>query len=857
MSEEFIQKKIFENTPKIGKWDFFNIGNTTLQDLKKYDIIRNVDYKPYEKKKVDGLVVLNKTVIAVVEYKTPKQFKSQKQKNKAIEQELEVANILDSKVFVVTDGENTVWINPKTGNNIRNEDNSILTYKFDYNDPDLATLLQKIASSINEQNDNLIPIKLINPTDLAQSIWQDVWSVSGATPENCLYTFVELFIFKYLSDLDILKNMRSFSYLMNLYAQKETDDNVLEYYVNTIRPYIKSIFEPGKDGTTIINGTIFVSKDEKAVAGYSTVFHKVLTKFDIYGKLEHIDYDFKSKLFESFLKESISKKNWGQYFTPLCVVRAIVEMADNYIKPGVSICDPACGVGKFLLEPVLKKINNFYEIAPSGVINPKITLKGFDKGFDKDEQKTIILAKANMVIYFSNLMKDNPLVAQHLSQLLNDTFVLKTNSILGTLSDAINNEYDLILTNPPYVTSGSSNLKDEINKNASLQDHYKINGMGVEGLFMEWIVRALKPGGHAFIVVPDGILNRQNDVELRRFIRNQCYITGVISLPLKTFFTTQKKTYILCITKKVEESEIQTNPVFTYFVSEIGESRDVYRFEIEQNDLYDAVKLYKGFIGSMEYFIENNNNPRCKIQPITMFEPEKHWSVDRWWSHEERVQLGIEDELDSMSIQDFGNSVKEMAESLDEISQSMNEFETKNNDSKYHSISLNDKRFFELSIGKRVVKRDFHLMKGDYPIYSANVFDPIGYHVSSNISDFANNFVLWGIDGCFEFNYLKKGTKFRYTDHCGVIRIINDDILPEYLMIQLDLAKKKYGFDRGLRSSLKNMRIIEIPIPYTTEGKIDIENQKQVIHKYNLVKELKNKFQEFQKIIDKTNISMN
>ena len=805
MSEEFIQKKILENIPKIGKWDFFNIGNTTIQDLKKYGIIRNVDYKPFEKKKVDGLVVLNKTVIAVIEYKTPQQFKTQKQKSKAIKQELDVANMLDSKIFIVTDGDNTIWINPKTGKPIRNEDNSILTYRFDYTDSNLSEIIQKIISSVNEQNNTIKPVKLINPTDLAQSIWQDVWAVSGATPENCLYTFVELFIFKYLSDLDILKSMRSFNYLMSLYEQKETNDSVLEYYVTTIRPYIKSIFIPGSDGTTIINGTIFVSKDEKAVAGYSTVFHKVLTKFKNYGKLEHIDYDFKSKLFECFLKESISKKNWGQFFTPLCVVRAIVEMADNYIKPGVSICDPACGVGKFLLEPVLKKLDKFYEVSSSGVINSKITLKGFDKGFDKDEQKTIILAKANMVIYFSSLLKENPLVANHLSELLNDSFILKTNSILGTLSDAITDEYDIILTNPPYVTSGSSNLKDEINKNANLQNYYKVNGMGVEGLFMEWIVRALKPGGHAFIVVPDGIFNRQNDVELRRFIRNQCYINGIISLPLKTFFTTQKKTYILCITKKTSDTEIQYNPVFTYLVSEIGESRDVYRFEIEQNDLYDAVKLFKGFMGSMEYFIDNNNNPRCKVQPISMFEPENHWSVDRWWSHDERVQLGIEDDLDTVSIQDFGNSVREMAESLEELSQSMNDIDTSDNNSIYHNISLNDKSLFELSIGKRVVKRDFHLMQGEFPIYSANVFEPIGYHVSSNISNFMNNFVIWGIDGCFEFNYLKKGTKFRYTDHCGAIRILNDNIQPEYLMIQLDLAKKKYGFDRGLRSSLKNM----------------------------------------------------
>ena len=46
--------------------------------------------------------------------------------------------------------------------------------------------------------------------------------------------------------------------------------------------------------------------------------------------------------------------------------------------------------------------------------------------------------------------------------------------------------------------------------------------MGIEGLFMEWIVRALKPGKKAFIVVPDGIMNRSNDKKLRDFILEQC-----------------------------------------------------------------------------------------------------------------------------------------------------------------------------------------------------------------------------------------------------------------------------------------------------------------------------------------------
>ncbi|GFY55690.1 n-6 DNA Methylase family protein [Trichonephila inaurata madagascariensis] len=161
---------------------------------------------------------------------------------------------------------------------------------------------------------------------------------------------------------------------------------------------------------------------------------------------------------------------------------------------GAVICDPACGVGKFLLEPIKSKLDRFYQVE-NGKIIPKITIRGFDKGFDKDEQKTIILAKANMLIYFS------------------------------TLRDPVENIYDVILTNPPYVMEGSSNLKrEEIQKNNDLKKYYKVNAIGVEGLFMEWIVRALKPN-----------------------------------------------------------------------VSEIGDSRDIYRFDAEQNDLVEATTLYNFF----------------------------------------------------------------------------------------------------------------------------------------------------------------------------------------------------------------------------------------------------------------------
>ena len=661
MSEELYQRDLIEHPDILPNgWHFYNIGSTTIRSLKEHKIIENLEYGDIESRKVDGLITNGKTVVCVIENKPPLKFRTESQKEKAKNQEIEVAKKL-TKLLIVTDTTESLWINALTGEIITDENGHEIKAVFKPKEYDILALIERINQSIDSNNSALRPIELVNPTKLAEAVWQDIWIVSGATPENCLYTFVELFIFKYLSDLGVLKGIYSFYDLVAMY-DKNTDEDVLEQYAKVIRPKIKDLFKESQvDHTTIINGTIFVSKDQKAVKGYSTVFRKVLGRFRDYEKLENIDNDFKSRLFESFMKQSISKKNWGQYFTPLKIVRAIVALTD--VKPKEKICDPACGVGKFLLEVIAKDPNKFYAVKGKN-IERNLTITGYDKGFDNEEQKTIILAKANMLIYLSNLIKKHPDLTEEFSNLFNDSFVLKTNSILGTLADEVNGEYDWILTNPPYVTTGSSNLKEEITK-AGLERHYKINAMGVEGLFMEWIIRALKPGtGKAFIVVPDGIMNRINDKPLRKFILDECRIDAVISLPVKAFFTSLKKTYILALTRKESTIEVQKEPVFTYLVSNIGETLDSYRFEVQQNDLNEAVNLYNQFKGAKNAFI--SPSPRCKIQPIAQFSPDGNWSVDRWWTRDEKIKLGVMEEDNVMTLTDFTAFLEEISLTIEE-----------------------------------------------------------------------------------------------------------------------------------------------------------------------------------------------
>jgi type I restriction-modification system DNA methylase subunit len=866
MGEELLQRNLLKNPPKIGKWDFYNIGNTTVKTLKENGVIRSVDYGSIEVKKPDALLVQKKNVIAVIEYKNPSEFNTKEKKKKAIQQEIEVAKRLGCKLIIATDTQETIWVNALTGKQIKDENDHIVKTNFNPKDSSIPGLIEKINYSINELNNNIKPKQLVNPTDLAKQIWQDIWSVSGATPENCLYTFVELFIFKYLSDLGVLGEGLNFTHLLERYSYNvdKADERALKYYADTIRSEIKNLFPKNNtDNTTIINGTIFVSKDQEAVIGYSAVFKKILLKFRDYGKLENIDYDFKSKLFESFLKESISKKNWGQFFTPLKVVRAIIEMAKDDIKPGISICDPACGVGKFLLEPLITKLDYFYVIKDDKVV-PNIIIHGFDKGFDKDEQKTIILAKANMLIYFSELIKQYPGLTKEFSKLFNNSFTLKTNSILGTLSDAVTNKYDLIMTNPPYVTSGSSNLKEEIKKKTSgLSNHYKVNSLGVEGLFLEWIIKALKNGGKAFVVVPDGMLNRQNDKNLRQYILDECFIDGIISLPLNTFFTTNKKTYILCLTKKNNKEQTQNTPVFTYLVSEIGETRDVYRFDIDQNDLNEAVTLFSFFKGNKEKFVEINTDKRCKIISVEYFSNnfDKNWAIDQFWSEKEKIELGIVEKNENVSLFEFSSIVDEISDTLKEFSRESKElFEKKKSNKQIIAYKLVD--LFDIEKGLAKFTRKYGSINiGEYPVFSASNSEPLTF---INTFDYDGIFLTWATNGFAGYIKIISG-KFSINGDRGLLKPKKDNINLTYIKYKIEpvlrsLAKGRKGergedeFTKVYPSMIKN---IEIPMPIDEKGNFDIITQVEIAQKYEFVDDLKKKIAEYQKQIDDLNVEIN
>ena len=139
------------------------------------------------------------------------------------------------------------------------------------------------------------------------------------------------------------------------------------------------------------------------------------------------------------------------------------------------------------------------------------------------------------------------------------------------------------------------------------------------------------------VIVPDGLLLRHSEDALRRFVLDTCTLEAIVSLPVNTFYSTPKKTYILVLRKKQRTKDVQTQPVFTYLVGAVGETLDAKRFIITENDLPQMAAQFRLFQGNPGEFL--SVDLRCRVFPIERFKPDEHWLINKWWSLEERERL--------------------------------------------------------------------------------------------------------------------------------------------------------------------------------------------------------------------------
>ena len=821
-SEELQQRYPDGRGKKFGSFEVFECQLTTLNQFAQHGILPNIDYGKLKTQKCDALVISrlpDPHAVIIGEHKKPGELTDTNWQTLAKDLLLTKCAPTKAAIGYLTDSTRTYWINglSNTVMRIHREDEQDMPACVDYKDTDFCHELEIIIRNYDPATNTVRAEERSNPDHLAREVWQTIWRLRADNPEDCLATFVELFLYKFLDDLALMKRSTSGADVSLKYVMTLPKEQAYAYYWEQVRPHIKKLFPQGPDGYSIINGIVLQATNRD----HNIIFHEIMRKFIRFGTLRNTESDFKRRLYESFLKESKTTSSFGQFLTPRRVVSAIHDMAQiERLTPGKDICDPAAGVGGFILEQMARDLSAQWNLT-GNKMKPAQNWYAWEI-----LPKTSILARANALVHCGDCLSDRPARIKSFAKWLNTSFHCWDKTALGSLETMTENKYDIILTNPPFVVSGSKDYSRIIKSNNKRKRYYSEKASGVEGLFVQFIVKSLKSNGEGWVLLPESLFLRTTDRALRRWVYRNCQIDFLAILPERTFYNTPKRVVITHIRKRAKplsEAEManafKKERVVLYAVSEIGETRDVKRLPCP-SDLPEMVAAYRHVqAGSLKLI----NAQRAVIASAGDLIPSKCMNLRHYWTKADAIALGlISTTEDPVAARD---SVNQLVGSILSVSAEWK-------DKMEHrppppapvhvkTVRLGDKSLFKLSIGRRVLKKEIHTIKTGIPLYSANVRKVFGFVHTSNAGKLARGGALWSIDSDFDCRGVSIGEAYSITDHCGQLEIIVDGINPHYLARQIKQAGLDQGFNREYRPSLGVIADLEVDIPIQKDGSYD------------------------------------
>jgi type I restriction-modification system DNA methylase subunit len=288
-----------------------------------------------------------------------------------------------------------------------------------------------------------------------------------------------------------------------------------------------------------ITRNIFAKGKGFAIKNQST-YKKLIDKlFDF--DFDAMDNDILGEAYEEVIKDVMTGKVLGQFFTPPAVKNILVDLVDPQIhKDGTieTIFDPAMGTGGFLitcLRHLQQKAKKNNQPLDWGFI----TSQGI--GGREAEPDTFQLAVSNLLIASGRMFKS-----------------LENGD---SIRDPITNKYDIILANPPFGISGLTYT--EI-MHPLRNEYMPISSNSAVPLFLQAIIHMLKIGGRCAVVLPEGqeLFSKNNVlVAVRRYLMTTCDLKEVIYLPAGTFTHTSIKTCVFHFHKKKEGKDVMETKV--------------------------------------------------------------------------------------------------------------------------------------------------------------------------------------------------------------------------------------------------------------------------------------------------------
>lgn len=222
------------------------------------------------------------------------------------------------------------------------------------------------------------------------------------------------------------------------------------------------------------------------------------------------DADIMGDAYEMLLKQfaDLSKAKAGEFYTPRSVVRLLVKILDPH--PGETVYDPACGSGGMLIEAVHHMKN---DQRCCGAI------------FGQEKNVTnASVAKMNLFLHGAN---DFNIMC---GDTLNDPKILQNEHLA---------RFDCVIANPPFSL-------ENWGAEAWKTDRFGRNIWGTPSdscgdyAWLQHMVCSMRSlSGRMAVVLPQGVLFRDNESKIREQLVNSDYVEAVVTLGEKLFYGTQ------------------------------------------------------------------------------------------------------------------------------------------------------------------------------------------------------------------------------------------------------------------------------------------------------------------------------
>ncbi len=307
-------------------------------------------------------------------------------------------------------------------------------------------------------------------------------------------------------------------------AEGITGEALLDFTNNTLLPKLKTISGSGE--IVVLIRAAFDGANNYMKNG--TLMRQVINKINGIDFNASDDRHLFGDIYEKLLKDLQSAGNAGEFYTPRAVTQFIVEQVNPRLKERETLLDPACGTGGFLVCA----IEHLRKQAKSAADERHI-----QTCFAGIEKKHLphILCMTNLLLHGI----DVPSNVRH------------DNTLARPLTDWKPRDHvDVIVTNPPF--GGMEEDGIEANYPAEFRTRETAD------LFLVLLMRALKPGGRAGLVLPDGTLFGEGvKTRIKEKLLSECNLHTIVRLPNGVFNPyTGIRTNLLFFTKGTPTKEV-------------------------------------------------------------------------------------------------------------------------------------------------------------------------------------------------------------------------------------------------------------------------------------------------------------